>query len=153
MEPTFRIAGPSDTDFLIPFMRDYYAYDSHPWDEPRAREAILGLLRNPQYGIAWLILDDHKPVGYVVLTFGYSIEFLGRDAFIDEFFLLPSYRGRGWGRKTLSYVEAQAQVHEIRAIHLEVVRQNENAKRLYYKTGYEDRDHYLMSKRISNRPG
>jgi hypothetical protein len=30
-----------------------------------------------------LVLDAETSVGYIVLTFGYSLEFLGRDAFID----------------------------------------------------------------------
>jgi hypothetical protein len=38
-------------------------------------------------------------VGCVVLTLGYSLELLGRDAFIDEFYLREVYRGRGWGRQ------------------------------------------------------
>ncbi len=98
------------------------------------------------------MLDAETPVGYIVLTFGYSLEFLGRDAFIDEFFLLPSHRGRGWGKKTLAFVEEQARHNHVRAIHLETVRTNDDAKRLYSKTGFVDRNHYLMSKRIASEP-
>jgi GNAT superfamily N-acetyltransferase len=47
-------------------------------------------------------------VGYIVLTFGYSLEYLGRDAFIDEFYLRESYRGRRWGRRTLESSRRQA---------------------------------------------
>ena len=132
-EPSFQLARPADASTLIPFMREYYAYDGHAWDEAGARHALLGLLEDPQYGYAWLILDDQRPVGYVVLTFGYSLEFLGRDAFIDELFLLLPYRGRGWGTKTLAFLEQQAQLNNVRAIHLEVVRGNDAAAALYRK--------------------
>jgi ribosomal protein S18 acetylase RimI-like enzyme len=94
------------------------------------------------------VCEQETPVGYVVLTFGYSLEFLGRDAFIDELYLREYYRGRGWGRKTLDFVEEQARTSDIRSIHLEVVRQNDTAKEVYRRTGYVDHDHFLMTKWI-----
>ena len=152
MDPQFRIARDDDAPLLLALMQQYYAFDGHHWHENRAREGLLNLLRCSQYGLAWLVLDAETPVGYIVLTFGYSLEFLGRDAFIDEFFLLPSHRGRGWGKKTLAFVEEQARHNDVRAIHLEIVRTNDNAKRLYSKTGFVDRNHYLMSKKIASEP-
>jgi len=155
-EPTFRFATPDDTNLLLEFMREYYAFDGHGFDKERARLALLTFLREPSYGSAWLVLDDVTPVGYIVLCFGYSLEYLGRDAFIDEFYLRESHRGRGWGSKTLDFVEEQARLHEVRSIHLEVVRTNRAAKEVYRKSGYLDHEHYLMSKWIEHgftKPG
>ena len=78
-------------------MRDYYAFDGHGFDEQKARVALLTLLRDPNLGRVWLILDGAVAAGYIVLCFGYSLEWLGRDAFVDEFFLREPYRGRGLG--------------------------------------------------------
>lgn len=156
MDPNYRLATEADCELLLGMMREYYAYDGHSWDEPRARTALLDLLREPSFGRAWLILDQDTPVGYIVLTFGYSLEFLGRDAFIDEFFLRPSHRGRGWGRETLAFIEGAARAAGVRAIHLEVVHANTTAKAVYLRSGYSDRGHYLMSKWIEHslpKPG
>jgi diamine N-acetyltransferase len=156
MEPNFRAATDSDADLLLEMMREYYAFDGHAFDEPRARAALLIFLRNPNFGRAWLVSEDKTPVGYIVLTFGYSLEYLGRDAFIDEFFLRESYRGRGWGRRTLEFVEDAARGCDVRSIHLEVVRQNTVAKEVYRRSGYLDHHHYLMSKWIERgfaKPG
>ncbi len=84
-------------------MRAYYAFDGHGFDEDKARVALTTLLRDPNLGRVWLILDGEAPVGYVVIAFGYSLEWLGRDAFVDEFYLLQEYRGSGWGRKTMAH--------------------------------------------------
>ena len=118
-EPEFRLATPDDGELLLYFMRDYYAFDGHHYEREKARAALLvllndGLLKNPACGMAWLILDSATPVGYIVLCFGYSLEYLGRDAFLDEFYLIESHRGRGWGRKTLEFVRAQAQLQSVR---------------------------------------
>lgn len=148
MEPSFRLATESHAALLLEMMQEYYAFDGHPFDGPRARVALLTFLRDPSFGAAWLICESERPVGYIVLTFGYSLEYLGRDAFIDEFYLRESHRGRGWGRRALEFVEAQARASEIRSIHLEVVPENTVAKEVYRRCGYLDHRHYLMSKWI-----
>ena len=151
MEPFFRPATDADAELLLQMMREYYAYDGHVFEERQARIALLAFLREPSYGRAWLICENSTPVGYVVLTFGYSLEYLGRDAFIDELYLRESHRGRGWGRRSLDFIEEEARKFEIRSIHLEVVRDNLAAKEVYRKSGYQDHDHYLMSKWIERR--
>lgn len=123
-DPQFRLAVESDADILLPFMGEYYAFDRHGFDEGKARVALTTLLRDASLGRAWLILDVDAAVGYVVLCFGYSLEWLGRDAFVDEFYLREEYRGRGWGRATMEFVEEAARAAGIRALHLEVVREN-----------------------------
>ena len=149
MEPSFRLATEDDATLLLEMMREYYAYDGHAFDAPKARIALLAFLREPSFGLAWLICEDSTPVGYIVLTLGYSLEFLGRDAFIDEFYLRESHRGRGWGEpRTLVRRESRPAGLSVRSIHLEVVRQNTAAKEVYRKSGYLDHDHYLMSKWI-----
>jgi ribosomal protein S18 acetylase RimI-like enzyme len=151
LQPEFRLATPGDAELLLDFMRDYYAFDGHHYDREAAREALLGLLKNPAFGLAWLVLDSGTPVGYIVLCFGYSLEYLGRDGFIDEFYLIESHRNRGWGRKTLDFVRAQAQERQVRAIHLEVVRRNTAALDFYRKAGFQDHGHHLMSLRLGER--
>lgn len=132
-------------------MREYYAFDRHAFDENLARGALLGLLGDPSLGRVWLILDGRTAVGYIVLTFGYSLEFLGHDAFIDEFYLRETYRGRGWGREALQLVEEAACRFDVRSFHLEVTRHNTSALAFYRKPGFADHEHFLMSKWIERR--
>jgi len=144
-QPQFRVAIPADAELLLDFMKDYYAFDGHHYDREKARDTLLGLLKNSAYGIAWLILNGSVAVGYIVLCFGYSLEFLGRDAFIDEFYLIEEYRGRGWGRRTFEFVQEEARRQNVRAIHLEVVRKNASALEFYRRLGFKDHDHRLMT--------
>jgi ribosomal protein S18 acetylase RimI-like enzyme len=153
-EPSFRLATESDAATLLPFMREYYSFDGHGFDEQKARVALVTLLRDPNLGRAWLILDreedrDALPVGYIVLCFGYSLEWLGRDAFVDEFFLLPDYRGRGWGRKAMAFLEDSARKLNVTALHLEVMRDNTRAMDLYRKLGFEGHQSSFLSKWIA----
>lgn len=149
-QPKFRLATAADAELLLDFMQEYYAFDGHHYEREKARTALLGLLTNPAFGLAWLILDSATPVGYIVLCFGYSLEYLGRDAFIDEFYLVASHRGRGWGRKTFEFVRVEAQRQSVKAIHLEVVRRNTAALGFYRKLGFKDHDHYMMTIALSD---
>ena len=148
MQPTLRLATESDTDLLLDFMREYYAFDGHAFDPPQARATLLGLLRDPSLGRVWLISTGPEVAGYVVLTLGYSLEFLGRDAFLYEFYLRENHRGQGLGRKVLELVEEAARSLQVRALHLEAVRRNQTAQQFYRKLGFKDRDHYLLTKWI-----
>lgn len=150
-DPQFRMAVESDADALLEFMKAYYAFDGHGFDRDKARIALTALLRDASLGRGWLILDGHVAVGYVVLCFGYSLEWLGRDAFVDEFYLREEYRGLGWGRKTMAFVEEAAASAGIRTLHLEVVSGNEGALALYRKIGFREHASTFLSKWIDNQ--
>jgi GNAT superfamily N-acetyltransferase len=147
--PQFRVADASDAELLLDFMQAYYVFDGHGYDREKARSALIPLLGNPNFGRAWLILDDDSPVGYAVLCFGYSLEWLGRDAFVDEFFLREDYRGRGWGKKTMVFLEDAARELGVRTLHLEVMDGNDMALRLYHAIGFHKHESAFLSKWIA----
>ena len=148
-EAQFRLAVESDADALLEFMQEYYAFDGHGFDREKARVALTALLRDSKLGLAWLILDGDAAVGYIVLCIGYSLEWLGRDAFVDEFYLREEYRGRGWGRQTMSFLEDAARAAGIRTLHLEVVQENTSALHLYRKLGFTEHRSTFLSKWIA----
>ena len=84
----------------------------------------------------------------LVLAFGYSLEYHGRDAFLDEFFIEEDYRGKGHGKKMLTRAENAAKKLGIKAIHLEVTRHNDPVIPFYKREGFQDHDRYLMIKRV-----
>ena len=148
IETTFRIAERTDLEALVQFMREYYEFDHLPFDEQNARTALENFVGNEFLGRVWLIQYEGETVGYVVLTLGYSLEYGGRDAFVDEVYIRESHRGRGIGQRTLSFVEDVCRSLNVRALHLEVERANTGAHAVYRKTGFVDHDRYLMTKRI-----
>jgi len=151
MDAVLRPATLADTDVLVRLMEEYYAFDGIPWDEAGARAALAGLLADPTAGRVWLICSGVETVGYVALTFGYSLEYQGRDAFVDEIYLSEPYRGRGFGRQAFADVFEVCRALDVHAVHLEVARRNTSAQALYRRLGFEDRNHYMMSKRIERR--
>ena len=106
-------------------------------------------LAEPDLGRVWLIAERGALAGYLVLTFGYDLEYGGRDSFLTEIYLLPSARGRGIGGRTMAALEAEAAALGARAIHLMVRPENAPTVALYRSAGYEPPPRVLLSKRLA----
>ena len=148
MDPELRIATAEDAATILRMMRDYYAFDHLPFDEEAACGALEPLLADARLGEIWLAERDGKPLGYGVLCFGWSLEFHGKDAFVDEIFLVPESRGTGLGRRLLGHLEARARERGVATLHLEVERENRRALAIYRTAGFVDHDRFLLSKRL-----
>lgn len=152
MTTTFTIAALGDIPTLLQFMREYYEFDHLPFDEQVARTALERMVGDDALGRIWLLRYADEPIGYLVLTLGYSLEYGGRDAFIDEVYLRSSHRGKGIGSAALAFVEEQCRRLGVRALHLEVERMNTNAYGVYHKFGFVDHDRFMMTKVIRDAP-
>ncbi len=144
----FREATLQDEAALVPMMR---ALDEHEpyaiqFDESAVRRAFRQFLSLPAFGRVWLLYEGPALVGYIVLTIGFSFEFHGHDAFIDELYIAPDHRRRGFGRQALAFVEQKAREMGVNAIHLEVDHGNDSALELYRRSGYRDHARFLMTK-------
>ena len=149
MEPEFRQANSAVIDTLMEFMRQFYAIDQYPLDVQAARTTLEKIVGDPSLGRLWLINHEDEAIGYLVVTFGYSLEYHGRDAFIDELFVAASYRNRGVGTKAIEFVLEMCPELGIHALHLEVERTNTAGQALYRKFGFEDHGRYLMTRWIA----
>jgi ribosomal protein S18 acetylase RimI-like enzyme len=149
-QASFRAAAASDMGVLLELMQALYDEDgTTPLRRDAAESALRGLLTAPERGLVWVIEQSGEPAGYLVLTWGYSLEFHGRDAFIDELYLAPRYRGVGLGRQAVAWAEAACRAHGAGAVHLEVEIDNERAHALYRRNGFAERGLRLMTKRLS----
>jgi len=147
---TFRPATKDDEASLLRMMRELAEQEpgAYYFDEPVVRRLLREFLANLSLGRAWIFSEGAAPAGYIVLTLGYSFEYHGRDAFVDELYVEPQWRRRGIARQALQFVEEQARKMGVQAIHLEVDHVNDPALELYRGNGYGDHDRYLMTKRL-----
>lgn len=119
-----------------------------------AREkALAELVGNETLGQVWLLRKDGAVIGYAAICYGFSIEFGGRDAFLDELFIAEPWRGRGLGAEALATLKRWLVDAGLVALHLEVDRDNARAKAAYVRARFEDRERYhLMSCRLAGSP-
>lgn len=149
----FTLARPQDLQELLAMMTELQTDD--PWsctfDEKFARSVMDELLRNPSVGRVWIISAGAETIGYIVMAFDYSLEYRGKGAWVDEFFIRPAHRGQGVGAKALEFFEEQARLLGVKVVHLEVNHGNP-AIELYRRRGFEDHQRYLMTKWIDGKP-
>jgi ribosomal protein S18 acetylase RimI-like enzyme len=151
VKPRFRLARPADARTLIGLRAAFNASQGYAQDAAKARRVLRELLAKPEAGRIWLIARRGEPVGYVALCFGFSLEWGGRDAFLDELYVEPPARRRGLGRAAVSFALAQAARLGVRAVHLEVERANASARALYRSLGFAGNDRRMLTRRIAGR--
>jgi GNAT superfamily N-acetyltransferase len=148
MMAAIRPATPADLATLLPMVRDLHEHEGIRGTLADVRNAVGRLLAEPQRGRILLAGDAGLATGYVAVCFGYSIEFHGVDAFVDELYVLPPERGQGLGQKLLDAAEALCRAEGVVALHLEVDHANPKAHALYQRKGFKDHARHLMTKRL-----
>jgi ribosomal protein S18 acetylase RimI-like enzyme len=135
----------TDLPLLERLVRAYYVEDRHSFRADRQLPALAALAAGETFGRAWLVRLGERPAGYAVLAWSFSVEAGGREACLDEIYLLPELRDRGLGGRVLALLEAEARAQGVRRVFLEVERHN-RAIGLYRRVGYVEHDRFLMSK-------
>ncbi|WP_170446395.1 GNAT family N-acetyltransferase [Ruegeria arenilitoris] len=149
MSAALRLARPEDLDRLMGLVAAFHAEAGIEQDPDQRRDALTPLLEGIPHGCIYLIGPSRAPLGYIILTFGWSVEFGGMDGFVDEIYIRPAIRGRGIATEVLLDLPKALAGAGLTALHLEVDRTNEAAQKLYLKTGFKPRDRYmLMSKKL-----
>ena len=76
-----------------------------------------------------------------------AVEYGGLDAIIDEIYIRKGVRGRGIASEALTALPRALAKAGLRAIHLEVARDNAPALKLYERAGFRARDNYMFMSR------
>lgn len=74
--------------------------------------------------------------GYGMVALSYSTEAGGLCAWIEDIYVQPEHRGKGWGTAFLHFVQQQYADRVVR-IRLEAEPENSRAMEVYRKAGYE----------------
>ena len=126
-----------DREVYISLAEQFYATDAVMAPIPRAHfeRAFEEMLSSDTYASAWLFEEDATVCGYAQIAKTYSQEAGGRVIWIEELYLLPEHRGKGFGSMFFDFLEKE--FPDTARFRLEVEDENEGAVRLYERIGYE----------------
>ncbi len=149
MEPlSLQIANEADVPSLLGLMEPFNVFEQVPWRPAAMEHALRKLLADATLGSVGLLRRSGALVGYFVLTWGFDLEWAGRDAFLTELFLRPEVRGQGLGVSAMALLEQLAKEQGARALHLMVREENAPARRLYERQGYHTPPRIFLSKEL-----
>lgn len=138
----------ADLDELLPRTRALNDHEGIDISDDRLRAALRTLLVSPELGGAWRIVREGKTVGYAIATYGFDLEFDGRDAHLTELWVDPPQRGGGTAAEALDLLIAELKARGVNAVHLQV-RLDNPAIRLYERRGFALSPRRIMTRILS----
>ena len=109
VELTFRFAEERDTPLILDFIKRLADYE-HMLDQVMADEATLAdqLFRKKNAEVLFA-MENEKEVGFALFLHNFS-PFLGRSGlYLEDLFVLPEHRGKGYGKAILQKLASIAQ--------------------------------------------
>jgi len=142
----FQLLSDHEIRTLLEMMREFYSQQEMRFDETAASQTINNVLENPKLAQIYLIFRGAELAGYFALTFCFSLEFHGRFALFDELYLREPFRRQKLGKAVVAFAEDLSKKAGIKAMRLEVGRENAAAQALYRRCGFEEDARNLMTK-------
>jgi ribosomal protein S18 acetylase RimI-like enzyme len=155
---SLRRANKQDRPLLLTLIEEFCRVDQHVFEARRVSIALGPLLENDNLGIVYLVETERTGAsgstgvqetvcGYVIITWGYSIESGGREGLIDEIYLRRP--GQGLGSALFPLLLDALAPFELKVMFLETERGNDRARRFYQHHGFVEDDSIWMSRGIS----
>jgi len=142
-----RAATLDDVADVLPRTRALNAHEGIQISDEELERALKMLLADRNLGGVWIIEEASRTVGHAIVTFGYDLEFAGRDAWLTELWIDEAARGHGAGTAALVLLDEELRERGVRALHLQVRPENP-ALRLYERTGFSRSPRLLLTRRL-----
>ena len=100
------------------------------------------MMKEGPYIRGYIIEDQGRPAGYMILSFTFSAEVGGLVVLVEEIYLDEGCRGKGLGSQALEF--ARQSFLQAARLRLEVTEENQAAVRLYLRRGYKPLEYKQM---------
>lgn len=145
---------------LVGMMSEFYAESGYELNRSHAAKAFEEILADERLGQIWIIQsapemqaenvrDEAREntkvdAGYAVVTLKYAMEYGGMMACLDDLYIRAPYRNKGLSTAALAELRELCRSSQIRAISVEVGRDNGPAQTVYRRTGFIETDRMLL---------
>lgn len=140
MSTAITLADLDDLDTLVPLLQRHDEERRRPAPASPLEDTVRPLLEGQPHGAIWLIGPHRSPLGYVLVTFGWSRALGGREAWLDEIFIRPSVRNRGIAKEVTNAITVSLAKAGLKAFHARVDIQDVRARKFCEKLGWKIED-------------
>jgi len=140
-----RTTTEADVPIILSLIRELAEYERAPdavvATEPGLREVLFGPNRSAEVLLA---LENGEPIGFAVYFYNFST-WLGRPGlYLEDLFVRPDVRGKGYGRALLERLAQIAQERGCGRMEWAVLDWNEPAIQFYRKLGAEPMNEWTV---------
>lgn len=139
-----RLATFDDLPHLTPLVAAFHQEEGIVSDPKQRDRALIPLLEGSPHGAVYMIGPRNSPMGYVVFSFIWSVEFGGLEAMVDEVYLRHNVRGKGIGKSILKRLFRTMAANGVHSLSLEVHQKNAKAIQFYKALGFRLRQNYSL---------
>ena len=146
---TYRLCDKADKECWIAMNREFMAeeiQDDDLWNntnetsDEQFSNTFMEALASDDLISLMIFEEDDKPVGFANLMTIYSIWTHGKALILDDLYLRPETRGKGYGKKSLEFIEQFAKERGCKRLQFQSEVTNPNAMEFYISQGYNPMD-------------
>ena len=132
----FREIREEDRAIYYDFVDKFYHTDAVNAPVPTENYEVTfnEMMRSDQYVKGYIFEMDGSPCGFALLSKTFSQEAGGLSVTIEEIYIEPEFRGKGLGTSFFEFLKREIPAMRFR---IEVEDDNDGAKRLYERMGFE----------------
>ena len=140
-----RTTTEADVPVILSLIRELAEYERAPDAVVATEEGLREVLFGPRPSAEVLLaLEDGQPVGFAVYFFNFST-WLGRPGlYLEDLFVRPEMRGKGYGRALLERLAQIAQERDCGRMEWAVLDWNDPAIQFYRKLGAQPMDEWTV---------
>jgi GNAT superfamily N-acetyltransferase len=133
---SIRIATERDLSLILTFITDLASYEALSHEVSATEAGLRAALFGPRPAAEVIIGEvDGRPVGFAVFFQSFST-FLGQPGlYLEDLFVCPEWRGRGFGTRLLAHLARMAIDRGYGRMEWSVLDWNETALRVYRRIG------------------
>lgn len=136
MTTAIHLAGPDDAAQLRALMQRSHEERALPYDDAHRENVIAPLLDGSPLGAIWKIGPTRAPLGYVLISFGWSADMGGMIGWVEDIYIRPSVRKRGIGTEVLHALAVTLGRADLRALHVRIADGDDALARFCAKAGF-----------------
>jgi len=142
-----RLATPADRDAAVALLVAQMREHDIPTPAARIAAAFDYLVADAARGAILLAWEDRRAIGVAGLSYIFPLELGERTAWLEELYVEPSFRQRGFGTALLKAALDRAEADGAVAVDLEIISGHERVERLYARFGFQrlPRAHWTRS--------
>lgn len=114
------LAGPEQAEVCLALVAKYHEEVGAPYDDAHRAAVVTPLLEGSPLGAIWTMGPVRAPMGYVIVTFEWSLPYGGMVGWVREIYTRPNVRKRGIGTETLHAVAVALRGGGVKALHVDL---------------------------------